>query len=273
MNTFKKLFRSKHPVIGMIHLQPLLGYEEFTSIKTITNKALKDLYALESGGVDAIIIENNYDIPHEINVKPGTIASMTSISQSIKQNTKLPVGICVLWNDFESSFAIAKTVGADFIRIPVFVDTAKTSYGVAKGNYKNVMKIQKKLKAENILMFTDIHVKHAEIINKDNIEKSALKAIRSGSDALIITGKWTADAPLLQDLKNVRQAVKNFPILIGSGATEQNAKSLLTYSNGIIVGTALKTGRINKENVNMKSYNEHISLQKVRSFVDTIKII
>lgn len=271
MNKFKQLFKPKHPVIGMIHLQPLLGYDDFTSINAITKNALKDLKALEDGGVDAVMIENNYDIPHEINVNPGTIASMTYIAQAIKQNTKLPIGICVLWNDFESSFAIAKTVGADFIRIPVFVDTAKTSYGIAKGNFKIVMKTQKRLKAGNILIITDIHVKHAEILNKDSIEKSALKAIRGGSDGLIITGKWTADAPLLQDLKKVREAVKNFPILIGSGATHQNAKSLLTYGNGIIIGTALKTGRINKENVNMKSYNEHISLQKVKKFVNTIK--
>ena len=64
-NIFYKLFRNKKPfVIGMVHCAPLLGYKDFPGIKEVEKKFKCDFKALLDGGVDAILIENNYDIPH-----------------------------------------------------------------------------------------------------------------------------------------------------------------------------------------------------------------
>lgn len=273
MNKIKKIFNTENPVIGMVHFMPLLGYEDFTNMNIVLRKALEDVKVLENGGVDGLMLENNYDFPHKIKVNPETISCMTYLTQKIIEKTKLPVGVCVLWNDYKAALSIAKVCGGKFVRVPVFVDRVKTHYGIVTGDPAEVIAYREKIEAENILLLTDIHVKHAVLLNRDTIDKSALKAINKGSDGIIITGKWTADAPVIEDLKKVRKAAHKFPIFVGSGATVENIESLLQFANGIIVGTTLKTGRKETGNVNIKGYNEKIDINKVKDFTNRVRNI
>jgi hypothetical protein len=259
--------KNKKIIIGVIHFPPLLGYREFPGFEVCLDNAIEDLQAFEKGGVDAVIIENNYDIPHKIKVGPETVAAMTFLGKEIAQNTKLPFGVSVLWNDFEAALAIAKVIGAKFIRVPAFVDRVKTDYGIAEGNAKEVLVFRKKISAENIALFTDIQVKHAKLLKKRPIEESALEAIKLGSDGLIITGKWTGQAPEIEKLEAVRKAVGDFPIFVGSGADKDNIENLFKFVNGAIVSTSLKEGSVVCGEVNVKSWQQRISIEKVKELV------
>src|SRR3989344_6238997 len=257
MSKVFKLFKTKRPFIGVIHFTPLLGYKDFKGLDKILKKALQDLKALEEGGVDGVFVENNYDYPHKITVGPETVACMTYLTEKIVNSTERPVGVSVLWNDCKAAFSVAKVTGAKFIRIPAFVDTAKTNYGVAKAAPKEVVEYRKLIKAEDVLLFADIHVKHAEIISKKTITQSARESIKHKADALIITGKWTGDAPQMDDLKKVRKTVNKFPILIGSGADSENINFLLEYADGAIVSTSLKTAKT-QDKVNVRGFQDSI---------------
>lgn len=271
MNKIKGVFKTERPVIGMIHFMPLMGYKNYLGIERVFDSALKDLKVLEKGGVDGIMVENNYDIPHKIDVDTETIECMIYLTSKIIQETNLPVGISVLWNDYKAALSMAKVCGGRFVRVPVFVDDVRTSYGDIFGKAGQVIKYRKEIKAENIVLLTDIHVKHAKLISKYSLQESAKKAVRKGSDGIIITGKWTAEAPDLNNLELVRKAVRNFPIFVGSGANIKNIKDLMRYSDGVIVGTSLKTGSNNKKNVNIKGEKERIDLKKVKRFVGEFK--
>lgn len=257
---FKK---EKNIIIGAIHFAPLLGYPDYPGFEITLNNALKDLIAFEEGGADGVIIENNYDIPHKIFVDKETVGLMTQLGREIKSKTKIPVGISVLWNDYKSALTIAKNIGAQFIRVPVFVDNVHTSYGDVFAKPEAVLEYRKKIGAEDVALFTDIHVKHAELLDKKTIEESAIEAIKFGSDALIITGKWTGDAPNIDELKKVRDSIGNFTVLIGSGADSNNIKKLLNYANGAIVSTSLKEGKVKDKEVNVKMWGQRIDKKKV----------
>lgn len=271
MNKIKRIFKTERPVIGMIHFMPLLGYKGYIGIDKVFKGALKDLRALEKGGVDGIMVENNYDIPHKIFVDKETVACMTYLTGEIIKKTKLPVGISVLWNDYKVALSIAKVCGGKFIRVPVFVDDVETNYGDVFGEAEKVIKYRNKIKAKNILLFTDIHVKHSKLLSKYSLEESANKAIKKGSDAIIVTGKWTGNAPNLDHLNLVRKEVSYFPIFIGSGATAENLNGLVRYADGIIVGTSVKTGKNNRKHVNIKGEKERIDKDKVKNFVKKFK--
>lgn len=237
-------------------------------------KSLSDAKTLKKGGVDAILVENNYDIPHKEFVDPEVVAATTFLTQKISEAVSLPLGISVLWNDYKAALSIAKICGAKFVRIPVFVDSVETQYGKIFAAPEKILSFREKIGASDVALFTDIHVKHAKILEDKTISESAREAIERGSDGLIITGKWTGDAPDLSDLKEAREAIgKDFPILIGSGATKDNVKMLLQYADGVIVGTALKTGviRPKKEEVNLKPWEEKISLEKTKEFVEAVR--
>lgn len=262
----KKIFKkNRNIIIGALHFPPLLGHIGDPGMATAKKHALADLRALEAGGVDAIFIENNYGKAGE-KISPPEIAAFSVLAEFISERATVPLGVSVLWNDYEVAFAIAKSITAKFIRIPVFVDTIKTYCGTIKGNARHVKDVQKKIGAENVSILADIHVKHSEILSKKSITRSAGDAIRGGADGIILTGSWTGQMPDMDELEKVRKAVGDFPIFIGSGASVDNAKQLLSVANGVIVSTSLKSGSTKAGERNVKGYEQRISKRKVEEF-------
>ncbi len=269
----QRVFGTRNPIIGAVHFSPMIGYQGFEGTDFVLRKALIDLKAFEKGGVDAVIIENNYDLPHKIIVGTETVAIMTFLANELKKFTTLPLGINVLWNDYEAVLSIASVVGLKFVRIPVFVDNVRTSFGDIFGKAEEVISYRQRIQAEEVALFTDIQVKHAQMLELKPIGLSAQQAIEAGSDALIVTGRWTGDAPKVDDLEETRKAVGSFPILVGSGATIGNVPILLEFADGIIVSTSLKTGKylLPEQNRNLKDYHEVIDADKVKEFVNVCR--
>lgn len=273
MNKLLNIFnKTNNIIIGAIHLPSLSGYEDFPGMKVAIENMKRDLKAFEEGGVDAVILENNYDIPHKEKVDSDVSNCIAAAAKELKEMTKLPIGLSILWNDFESALSIAKSLDLQFIRIPVFIDDVETDYGRIIGNPNGVANTRKKLGAENIAILTDIHVKHAKILSSHTFLESASLAIEHNSDALIITGKWTGDSPDINELEGLRQHVGNFPILVGSGANSENIKLLMKYANGTIVSTSLKGGTSKKTEVNVKGYEQRIEKERVREFTSKLNL-
>ncbi|PJC41058.1 MAG: hypothetical protein CO042_00450 [Parcubacteria group bacterium CG_4_9_14_0_2_um_filter_41_8] len=269
-NMKKILDNAKKTIIGAVHFPPLLGYHGFPGFEIALKNAKQDVRAFEQGKADAIIFENNYDVPHKTNVDPGTIASMAYLCAQLKRETKLPIGISVLWNDYQSAFAIANIVKAQFIRVPVFVDKIKTKHGIITGNPKDVLFARKKLKADDVLIFADIHVKHAQLLSKRSLISSAKEAQKQRADAIIITGSYTAQAPALDDLASVASTVR-IPVLAGSGVDSKNISTILKYCKGVIVSTSLKKGLAWRSERNVKSYEQRIGANKVKQLIQSAK--
>ena len=72
------------------------------------------------------------------------------------------------------------------------------------------------------------------------MEDAAHEAIESGSDAVIVTGKITGQNPKLEDVQDLKDKIRNIPILIGSGVNSENVNEFLQVADGIIVGSSLK---------------------------------
>jgi len=269
INTFKQ----KNFVIGVLHFMPLIGYLGFTDFETILENARRDLKAFEDGGVDAIILENNYNLPHKTEEGKETIEMMLSLCKEISKISKMPLGISVLWNDYRAAFLIAKECNAKFIRVPVFVDDVKTDFGEILANPESVIKTRKELSAEDISIFADIQVKHAEMLNKEKtLRDSAKEAVEKGADAVIITGKWTGDAPTIENLREARETLgEDFPLIVGSGGSKENIRELLGIANGVIVSTSLKEDNIKYDERNVKPFNARIEVNKVKEFINEIR--
>jgi len=271
MNFLKTFKKKNRIVIGAVHFPPLVGYKDFPGFEVAKENALADVMAFELGGADAVIFENNYDVPHTEFVSPEIAELMEFLGREIVKATTLPVGINVLWNDYKTAFTIAKKLALKFIRVPVFVDTVKTDYGVIEGRASEIINFRKNIGADEVMIFADIHVKHSELLSKFSITESAKLAVTAGADALIVTGKWTGDAPDLKDLISVRDTVGDFPILCGSGVDKNNALQLFERANGAIVSTALKSGRGDKREVNVKPYSDRIIKEKVKTLVESLR--
>ena len=226
----------------MIHFPPLIGYPGYPGIEKIEKRVLNEVEILNKSGVHSIMVENNYDIPHKEFVAPEVTAMMAKFADLVAKNTSLPVGIDVLWNDFRSALGICASSGLKYFRVPAFVDSVKTIYGDMPARAKEVIEYRKRLGLEKVAVFTDVQVKHSEMLDKNKpLSLSVKQAYDNLSDAIIITGKWTGDSPKTDDLKIARKAAGKRLIIVGSGSTPENLETLFKYTDGIIVGTAIMT--------------------------------
>jgi uncharacterized protein len=235
-------FLSKKPLIGMLHLPPLagsVGYDR-KGAKPILDAALRDLYALESGGVDAVVVENFGDAPYAKTAPVETVAMMATLVHALVERAHVPIGVNVLRNDGLAALAIAAAAGASFIRVNVFCGTAFTDQGMVEGQARDLHWLRRDLGTTTMIL-ADVHVKHAAHLTA--IEEAALDATRNRPDALIVSGIGTGRRTSPEDLQVVKQ-ISDLPVLVGSGVRIEN---VATYrqADGFIVGTVLKTdGRI-----------------------------
>jgi membrane complex biogenesis BtpA family protein len=221
----------------MIHLLPLagsVGYEK-QGTKPILEAAFRDLYALESGGVDAVLVENLGDVPYAKLAPRETIAMLSVIIHRLVEKTHLPIGVNVLRNDGLAALAVAAATGASFVRVNVFAGVAFTDQGVIEGQARDMQWLKRDLGTETAI-FADVHVKHAAHLTR--LEQAAIDAERNEPDALIVTGIGTGRRTSPDDLESVKQTTK-LPVLVGSGVRIDNV-STYHEADGFIVGTALK---------------------------------
>jgi membrane complex biogenesis BtpA family protein len=239
---FADLFRSPKPVIGVIHLPPLPGFEGSPGVERLLEKALADQRALEAGGIDAVLVENEEDHPHEILASPSTIAHMTRVTSALVSRASVPVGVEILLNDPQASVAVAAASGAKFIRTDYFVDRMeRPEYGEMRTDPAAVLALRRRLQAEQILVFADVQVKYARMLEPRPLSRSARLARDSGADAVVVTGSATGDAPDVEMIREASAGAAGCPVLIGSGLDLASA-ALLGAAAGAIVGTSLKTG-------------------------------
>src|SRR5438874_4480143 len=123
-----------HIVIGMIHLPALAGAPMYRgeSAEAIRNHMLRDVEALQSGGVHGLMMENFGDVPfYPGRVPAETVAAITLAAAEVRRRfAEVPLGINVLRNDGCSALAIATAVGARFIRVNILCAARVTDQGI-----------------------------------------------------------------------------------------------------------------------------------------------
>ncbi len=254
----------------MVHCAPLLGYADCPGMDIVEKNFMYDLKALVYGEVDAIMIENNYDIPHYEKARPSTVPHLTDLCIKARAYTKKPLGLCVLWNDYETALSIAKIANFQFVRIPVFVDKVETEYGIFDGKAKNSLDFRKEIDAEHIMIYADVQVKHAIHLKKRSLSNAVRAAVLYDPDGIIITGKWTGDPPTSQDVVNAKNNLRGIPLILGSGVTPENIHEY--DADGMIVGTYFKNDKIQKnDRHNIYPWQARIQQKKVNNFMNVVK--
>lgn len=258
----------KRTIIGALHLAPLIGHDGHPGRDQLLKMALQDLKAFQDGGVDAVIFENNYDLPHVEHITAENLELMADIGSQLKQVATVPLGVNVLWNDYQSALTLAMRLGLQFIRVPVYVDDVRTSYGRFKQAAEQVERFRKEIGAEAVDVYADIQVKHAEIISDTSIVASAERAFAAGANGVIVTGRWTGEAPDTTELHAVKQVAQDRPVLVGSGADAHNIKQLFKDADAVIVSTSLKEGSIDSAKTNLTAWSQRVDVIKVRQLVE-----
>jgi membrane complex biogenesis BtpA family protein len=258
-----EIFRTRNPVIGMVHCWPLPGAPGYTGygMQTIIDNALHDAEALVEGGVDGVIVENMWDIPFRAgpNIQPESIAAHAVIAAAVRRAVDVPLGINLVHNGGVALLGIALASGADFIRVCMFTGAGVWDAGEwDEGCAADLMRRRKELHAEHIKLLADVDKKHSVRFPGIDLATHIEWTRFFGADGLIVSGRMTGDAPDLGKVKEARSMSGDRPLLIGSGADEHNIAAFMSVADGVIVGSSIKVdGRC--ENA--------VELERVRRFV------
>lgn len=113
-----KLFGVKKPIIAMLHLDPLPGDPRWRygdTMESVVQHALADLKALQDGGVDGILISNEFSLPYQRHMNFVTPAAMAYVVGRLREHIRVPFGVdCI--SDGEATIELAAAVGAAFVR-------------------------------------------------------------------------------------------------------------------------------------------------------------
>ncbi len=237
------IFGIDKPIIGMIHLLGLPGAPRYDSKKGIDGNikwATSDAIAMQEGGVDGVMFCNEFDNPYPKKVGPETAAAVARITSVVTDKVSIPHGISILF-DFFASIAVAKATGARFTRV-ILTGAFAGDCGIMDTFGPELLRYRKYIDAENVKLFTNISGEFGAAIAPRPIEARAKGAVFVGlGDAIIVQGPMTGMETSIDEIRKVKEAVPDVPVLAGTGVSKKNVAKLLRYADGAIVGTSLKT--------------------------------
>lgn len=247
-NKLKSIFINEKPIIATLHLLSLPGapFYRGESIDDLLEYTMDEVETLIECGIDGFIVENHGDIPF---VKPEafrfeTVAAMTHIGAEVSKVAKkhnLPVGVNCLANAAIPALAIAKAIDGKFIRVNQYANAYVANEGFVEGLAGEILRYRSNIKADDISIFADVHVKHGShaIVADRSVTEQAKDVLFFSSDVLVCTGNRTGDAPTDEEMKQIK--VKDeIPIVVGSGITTENLKRIMSIADGGIVASYFK---------------------------------
>lgn len=257
------IFGTPRPIIGMVHCWPLPGAPGYSGygVDAVIDAALRDARALAEGGVDGLIIENMWDIPFRAgpHLPPESIATHAVVARAVGQTVRLPFGINLVHNGGVACLAIAIAAGASFIRVCMLTGAGVWEAGSwDEGCAADLLRRRKDLGAEHIKILADVDKKHSVRFPGIDLATHIDWTRFSGADALIVSGRMTGNAPDLDKVREAKRLAGDRPLILGSGATEENIAAFLGVADGVIVGSSLKEDGI---------CENPVDVERVRRFV------
>jgi membrane complex biogenesis BtpA family protein len=244
MSWLSDLTGQKKSIIGMVHLPALPGtpiYDASGGMNAIRDWAARDLDALQSGGIDAVMFCNENDRPYQLDADFASVAAISDVVASLRHELSVPFGINVLW-DPKATLAVAQATGAAFCR-EIFTGAFAGDFGLWVRSAGDAARYRREIGADSVRMIFNINAEFAAPVAPRPIADVARSVVFSSSpDAICVSGGITSQAVQSTDIEQVAQSVggSGVPLLINTGFKVENAGTLLSFADGAIVGSSLK---------------------------------
>ena len=232
--------RGSRALIGMIHLPPLPGSTNYMGqpFDQIVEQALRDARALHAAGFRAAIVQNTHDLPFTATAPPETVAFLSVVGWQIRRELNWPIGVNILKNDAPGALAVAAAVGADFVRLKVYVGAVLGAEGVLAPSAADALRTRQRLGSRTEI-WADLLDRTSVPLVPQPLEQMAEWATKfGGASVVIVTGdSWAAT---LDMARTARTALPDTPIAIGGGVTQANVTEALDVADVAIIGSALE---------------------------------
>ncbi len=242
MTWLKNTFGTPHPIIGLLHLQSLPGdpfYTSENSIHGVIESARRDLDALQAGGVDGILITNEFSLPYQKRVSPVTLASMGTVIGTLLSDIDTPFGVEAIY-DGDATIELCAATGASFTRC-MFTGAWAGDLGIIDRDVSHTLRLKSALRLDDLKLFYFVTSEGEVYLNDRStpeIAESMIFNVRP--DALVVGGSAAGQNPGPDALAEVKNVSGDIPVVCGTGCKQSNVREILTAGDGAFVGTTFK---------------------------------
>jgi membrane complex biogenesis BtpA family protein len=186
-------FTDMHPlVIAALHLPAfqIPGKSETNPVSAVIDYALRNTERAVRAGVQALYIQDLGDYPWASTIQPQTVADLSVIGAALRgEFPELFLGICTMSHGAREPLAIAQAVGAQFVRLKVYIGAMVKAEGILQGCAHEAISYRSQIGAENIAILADVYDRTGEPLGRVSLKEAATQAAVFGrADGLILTG-------------------------------------------------------------------------------------
>ena len=258
------IFGCEKPIIAMCHLRALPGdpgYDREGGMAKVIDRALRDLTALQNGGVDAVMFSNEFSFPYMTRVETVAVAAMARVIGELMDDIKVPFGVDVLWDPL-ASLDLAAATGAKFVR-EIFTGVYASDFGLWNTDCGATVRHRCAIGAEKVKLFFNIVPEAARYLaERDVVDIARSTVFNARPDALCVSGLIAGVATDVQILKRVKEAVPDVPVFVNTGLRLENVEAQLSIADGAIVGTAFKYDEV---------FENPVDERRVKAFMEKVK--
>jgi membrane complex biogenesis BtpA family protein len=247
-NWLSELTGAAKPIIGMAHLPPLPGtplYDAAGGMDRVRDWVRRDLDALQTGGIHAVMFCNENDRPYRLDADFASVAGLADTVASLRGELSVPFGVDVLW-DPRATIAVAAATGAAFAR-EIFTGAFAGDFGLWVRSAGDTFRYRRELGAESVRLLFNINAEFAAPLAPRPLAEVARSVVFSSNpDALCVSGPITGQPVDASGLADVASAVvgSGVPVLVNTGFRSEQAAALLRHADGAVVGSSLKVDGI-----------------------------
>ncbi len=262
-NWIPTVYGTEKPIVAMCHLDALPGdprYDASKGMSFVIDRARKNLHALQTGGVDAVMFSNEFSLPYQTKVDAITSMAMARIIGELQEEITIPFGVNVLW-DATASVELAVATGARFVR-EIFTGVYASDFGLWNTDCGATSRRQMAVHGENVrLMFNIYPEASVYLAPRTLVDIAKTTVFNCHPDILCVSGR-TAGAETDQTLlEQVAQAVPDTPVFANTGCTVENIAKKLAVCDGAVVGSTFKKNG---------DFFEMVDENKVKRFMEQV---
>ena len=238
----EELFHVKKPIIAMLHLEPLPGdplFSRGTDMQQIADLAKRDLEALQRGGVDGVLISNEFSLPYQRKVDTVTTAAMAFVLGQLRSEISVPYGVdCI--SDGDATIELAAAVDADFVR-GTFCGVYVGDGGLYNNDFSATLRRKAALGLEDLRMLYFLNPESDRNLDTRALSDIARSLIfKAAPDGLCISASAAGQEVDDQLIQSVKECSPDMVVLCNTGCRVDTIRRKLRCADAAVVGTTFK---------------------------------
>lgn len=262
----EEMFGVKKPIIAMLHLDALPGdprYDSEGGIPTIVEHARADLKALQDGGVDGIIISNEFSFPYQRTMDYVTPAAMAYVIGCLKSEIRVPFGVDAI-SDGKACIELAAAVHAQFVR-GTFSGVYVGDGGLYNNDFSVLQRRRAALHLEKLKMLYFINPESDRNLDTRPLADIAMTTIaKAAPDGLCISANAAGQDVDDELIASVKKVTPDVVVLCNTGCRLDTIERKLQTADAAVVGTTFKKDGIFENRVDVARVEEFMGV--VRKF-------